>query len=901
MNLGSGTRLGPYEIVSLLGAGGMGEVYLARDSRLDRRVAIKILPAELASHPEKRQRFEREARAVGSLNHPHICVLHDIREDQGVHFLVMEYLEGETLAQRLSRVALPLDLVLRYAVEMAEALEQAHRHGVVHRDLKPANVMVTKSGVKLLDFGLAKFRAETSGASGLSSMPTESRGLTADGVIPGTLQYMAPEQLEAKEADARTDLFAFGAIVYEMATGRRAFSGESAASLVAAILEHEPASLCSIQRAAPPLLEHVVKRCLAKDPDERWQTAADLARELKWVAESRDKEQPSPAPKPGAAGALAGLRLPILAAGLVGILIGAVAILIAVKSPAQKLRSVTRFSIELPATDPMPLAVQKVMALSSDGSRLVYAAGRGPTRLYLRDLNRFEAIVIPGSEGGNGPFFSPDGQWLGFTASNGTLKKVPLSGGAPLVMRDVLAQFGGGYGATFASNDTILLSPSTSSGLWRVAASGGTAEVVTTPDRAAGETSYRWPEALPDGKTVLFTIKTSDMESFDEGSVAALSLQSGTRRVLVHGGTHAVYSATGHIVYARGGALLAAPFDRDRLEVTGPPQSILEGVAVEPTSGVAHFTLSTNGTLAYAPAGPDAFDTTLVEVDRNGATRPLAEHRRIFRSPRFSPDGMRLAVQVGAPFENVWIWDEVRDTFARLTLGGNNFLPVWTPDGRRVTFASDRYGPANLFWQAVEGGGEAERLTESEGLQWPQSWSPDGRVLAFVELNPSNAGDLWCFLAGERRAEPYLTTSFDEILARFSPDGRWIAYVSNESGRYEVWLQTYPRGGGKWQISTDGGNEPVWGPQGREIFYRNGDQMMVVAIAAGSGLSVSKPRLLYKGNYERAPTHVLGSYDVSPDGKHFVMIRSDQPAVTQINVVLNWFEELESRFAGRPR
>ena len=523
---------------------------------------------------------------------------------------------------------------------MAEALEQAHRRGVVHRDLKPANVMVTKSGVKLLDFGLAKFHAETSGASGLSSLLTESRGLTADGVIPGTLQYMAPEQLEGKEADARTDLFAFGAIVYEMATGRRAFSGESAASLFAAILEHEPASLCSIQRAAPPLLEHVVKRCLAKDPDERWQTAADLARELKWVAESRDKGQPSLAPKPGAAGALAGLRSPILAAGLVGVLIGAVAILIAVKSPARKLRSVTRFSIELPESDPMPLAVQKVMALSSDGSRLVYASGR---RLYLRDLNRFEAIVIPGSEGGNGPFFSPDGQWLGFTASNGTLKKVPLSGGAPLVMRDVLAQFGGGYGATFASEDTILLSPSTSSGLWRVSASAGTAEVVTTPDRAAGETSYRWPEALPDGKTVLFTIKTSDMESFDEGSVAALSLQSGTRRVLVHGGTHAVYSATGHIVYARGGALLAAPFDRDRLEVTGPPQSILEGVAVEPTSGVAHFTLSQNGTLAYAPAGPDAFDTTLVEVDRSGVTRPLAEQRRIFRSPRFSPDGKRLA------------------------------------------------------------------------------------------------------------------------------------------------------------------------------------------------------------------------------------------------------------------
>ena len=500
MNLNSGTRLGPYEILSLLGEGGMGEVYLARDSRLDRRVAVKILSTALAADPGRRQRFEREARAVGSLNHAHICVLHDIGEDRGAHFLVMEYLEGETLAQRLSRGALPLELLLRYAVEMAEALEQAHRRGVVHRDLKPANVMVTKSGVKLLDFGLAKFRAEASGASGLSSWPTESRNLTADGVIPGTLQYMAPEQLEGKEPDARTDLFAFGSIVYEMATGRRAFSGESAASLVAAILEHEAAPLSSIQPTVPPLLEHVVKRCLAKDPDERWQTAADLARELKWVTESRDKQQPSLRPKPRTFGALAGLRLPILAAALVGIFVGAVAVLIAVKSSTQKLRSVTRFSIELPATDPMPLAVERVMALSSDGSRLVYAAGRSATRLYLRDLNRFEAIAIPGSEGGNGPFFSPDGQWLGFTASNGTLKKVPLSGGAPLVMRDVLAQLGGGYGATFATDDTILLSPSTSSGLWRVSASGGTAEVVTTPDRAAGETSIAGRRLFPTGK-----------------------------------------------------------------------------------------------------------------------------------------------------------------------------------------------------------------------------------------------------------------------------------------------------------------------------------------------------------------------------------------------------------------
>ncbi len=353
MNLASGTRLGPYEIVSLLGAGGMGEVYLARDSRLDRRVAIKVLPAELAAHPERKQRFEREARAVSSLNHPHICVLHDIGEDGGVHFLVMEYLEGETLAQRLSRGALPLELVLRYAVEMAEALEQARRRGVVHRDLKPANVMVTKSGVKLLDFGLAKLRAEAGRASGLSSLPTEARSLTADGVIPGTLQYMAPEQLEGKEPDARTDLFAFGGIVYEMATGRRAFSGESAASLVAAILEHEPAPLSSIQPAAPALLEHVVKRSLAKDPDERWQTAADLARELKWIAESRDKQQPSLAPKPGAVTALAGLRLPVIAAGLVGLFIGAVATFVAVRSPTQKVRSVTRFSIQLPETEPL--------------------------------------------------------------------------------------------------------------------------------------------------------------------------------------------------------------------------------------------------------------------------------------------------------------------------------------------------------------------------------------------------------------------------------------------------------------------------------------------------------------------------------------------------------------------
>ena len=544
---------------------------------------------------------------------------------------------------------------------------------------------------------------------------------------------------------------------------------------------------------------------------------------------------------------------------------------------------------------------QPIIALSSDGSRLVYAAGRSTTRLYLRNLNRFESIPITGSEGGSTPFYSPDGEWVGFT-SNGTLKKVPLSGGAPLGMRDLLAKMGAGFGATWTTDDTILLSPSSTSGLWRIPAAGGTSEVLTTPDRAKGEASHRWPQALPGGRTVLFTIKTSDMDTFDEASVAALSLESGTRHVLVHGGTHGVYSPTGHLVYARGSALLAAPFDPVRLKVTGPQKSVLEGVAVNPTVGVAHFSLSQNGSLAYAPAGPDAFNTTLVLVDRNGAARTLSGDRRVFHSARFSPDGKRLAVQVGAPYDNIWIWDSSRETFARLTRGGNNLTPVWAPDGRRVTFTSDRNGPTNLFWQAVDGGDEAERLTESENFQFPQSWSADGRVLAFVELHPPNAGDLWFFLAGERRTEPFLTTPFDETLARFSPDGRWIAYVSNESGRYEVWLQAYPRGGRKWQISTDGGTEPVWGPDGREIFYRNGDQMMVVSVASGSGLTVSKPRLLFKGSYVQFPSqNVLGSYDISPDGKSFVMIRSDQPPVTQINVVLNWFEELKSRFAARPR
>jgi Tol biopolymer transport system component/predicted Ser/Thr protein kinase len=877
----AGKRLGPYEILSAIGAGGMGEVYRARDTRLERIVAVKILPDHLSDRAELRERFEREARTIASLNHPHICTLHDIGQQDGTDFLVMEYLEGETLAERLKKGPLPLDQVLQYAIEIADALDKAHRKGITHRDLKPANIMITKSCTKLLDFGLAKLRGPQAAVANLSALPTEGSGLTAQGTILGTLQYMAPEQLEGKEADARTDIFAFGVVVYEMATGKKAFEGKSQASLIAKILETDPPSMSSLQPMTPPALDRVVKTCLAKDPDDRWQSASDLRRELKWIAASRETEI-------SAAAALNRAR-PQRARGLIAALACLIAIAgvgIWILKPAPSL-PITRSVFSLPAGEQLAGLGQPAVALSPSGNQIVYVAIQNNLQqLYLRSMNSFEARPVPGTEGATGPFFSPDGQWIGFAAGD-KIKKVPITGGPAVTLATIptaLQQFS----ATWGADNTIVFQGSAFGDLMRLSAAGGSPQVLTTPDRIKGEFAVRWPAFLPQEKGVLYTAIVGPAEA----PLKVFDLRTSRQRALGQNAANPHYSPTGHLVYAQGGTLFAAPFDVTGLEVTGAGLPVIEGV-MQSAAGGAQYSLSENGSLAYVPGSNLGVRTTLVWVDRQGKEQALpAPASSSYANPRISPDGRHAAVSNQS---QVWVYDFSRDTLSRLTFVetqvGNN---AWTPDGKRVVFQSGT--PLNLFSQPADGSGKAERLATSQYRQAPGSWSPDGKLLAFIETSPTTGQDIWILRLSDRKAEPFLRTPANEGAPQFSPDGHWLAYASDESGRWEIYVQPYPGPGGKWQISAEGGREPVWNRNGRELFYRNGEKMMVVDIASQPNFMPGKPRILFQGRYR--PTNAsLPGYDVYPDGERFLMVKEGEQAAsaTQINIVQNWFEELKQK------
>ncbi|MEK6288202.1 MAG: protein kinase [Acidobacteriota bacterium] len=890
MTIAKGTRLGPYEVLSALGAGGMGEVYRARDSRLERIIAIKVLPDHLASHPELRQRFEREARAVSSLNHPHICTLHDIGHQDGLDYLVMELIEGESLADRLIKGPLPTEQLLRYSIQIADALDKAHRAGIVHRDLKPANIMLTKAGTKLLDFGLAKMQASDSGlVTSVTSLPTERHSLTGEGTILGTFQYMAPEQLEGREADARTDIFAFGAVLYEMATGKKAFTGKSQASLIGAILHTEPPAISTFQPMTPPALDRVVKRCLAKDPDDRWQTARDLTMELAWISDGGSQAEllvPVMAQhktRHGVMWASAGFALAAIAAAILFLVLAGRS-----TSSLSTSKPVKRMTIKLPDTEPLALAKfgpmgigRTSVALSPDGSILAYAAERnGKSQLYLRALDRFDAKPIPGTEGAYSPFFSPDGRSLGFFSEN-KLKKVALQGGEPVTLCEARIPHGGSWGP----DDTIVFADSEGNNLSRVSASGGRPEVLSrTEDRAF------YPEFLPGGKAVLFSIK--GFHNPDYGHIAVLSLATGERRVVLEGGTNPRYASSGHIVFARAGAILAAPFDLSRLEVTGPAVTLIEGIRIEEW-GAAQFALSTEGTLVYVNGGP-AWIGKLTLVDRQGISKPLAAPPQAYGPVSLSPDGQRLAVTVVGATSDVWVYELTRGTFTRLTVEGSNYRPVWTPDGRRIVYQRS-IGPNQfqMVWQLADGSGAEEVLTTSDYPWWPTSLSPNGKLLAFQQNDPDTAVDLSILpLEGGRQPYSWLKTKFNEWGAAFSRDGKWVAYTSDESGQYEVYVRAFPDAGGKRQISTGGGEEVIWSPDGRNLFYREGLKWMSVAIQTQTEFRADAPKVMFEGPYLNVPGV---SYDVAPDGQHFIMIEENQKQAptTQLNVVLNWFEELK--------
>ena len=867
-----GTRLGPYEVIAPLGAGGMGEVWKARDTRLERSVAIKVLPAEFAENAQLKMRFEREAKTISQLNHPHICTLYDV----GDNYLVMELLEGESLAEKLVKGPLPLDQVLRYGIEIAGALEKAHKAGVIHRDLKPGNIMITKSGAKLLDFGLAK------GAS-VEVTPeaaTRQRSLTQEGAIVGTFQYMAPEQLEGKEADARTDIFALGAVLYEMATGKRAFEGKSKASLIASILTAEPQPITTWQPLTPPSFERLVRGCLVKDPDDRWQSAHDVAAELRWIDASWSQAVPE-----------VGVRrrqpekLPLAVAFVLGLIIAAVAMVV-LRSRFTGPRPVTRLTIPLPPDLPLAWYGTANLAISPSG-RVVAFIGEhsGITHLCIHHLGSLGTTSVPGTEGATSPFFSPDSRWIGFAAGR-YLQKMPVVGGIP----QPICEAGEVRGAIW-SGDQIIFAMGTT-GLWTVPASGGNPRLVSHVNQMSGEDWLAWPEILPGGENVLVGSVNAA-----RSAIVAVSLKSGRRTPVAPEGAGPRY-INGYLCFSRSGSLLAVRFDAERLRMIGAPVSLVDEIYTTVPFTSPLYAFGRDGTLVYAGGGVREPRRAFVWVDLAGRTTPISLAPQPYEEPRLSPDGNHVAVTVRAN-ENVDVWnvDLSRNTSTRVTFDpGEDETSIWSRDGLRIAFAASRAGrPRSIYWRRSDGiGGEEQLVSSPIGVHSHMSdFSPDGQFMAYTNFNPALSGDIWVMSMLNGVAQPFLRTPFNERAPRFSPDGRYIAYTSDETGRDEIYVQSFPGAGGKWQVSNEGARDVVWSPTGKELFYRNGDKMMAVDVNTTGSFTAGSPRVLFTGEF--VPTRRGEAvYDVTKDGKRFLMLQRDKSsAAPLLVVVLDWFQELQ--------
>jgi Tol biopolymer transport system component len=883
MALAAGTKLGSYEVVAQVGAGGMGEVYRAHDSKLSRDVAIKVLPANFVNDPERLARFQREARMLAALNHPNIATIYGLEQSDGVACLVMELVSGETLAERVKAGPLPIEEGLKIAAQIAEALEAAHEKQIIHRDLKPANVKVTPEGkVKVLDFGLAKAFEGDAATEDMSNSPTLSRAATMQGVILGTAAYMSPEQARGKPVDKRTDIWAFGCVLFELLTGKPAFHGEDVTDILAAVVRADP-DWQALAAATPVKIRDLLRRCLQKDKTQRMQSAGDVRIEIQEALNSSPLAEPAAALKGTRA---SGWLVPAL--GLGALLLVVIASLVAWNLKPSPPQPVTRTVITLPPGRVLAgfagFDSGPIVAISPDGTRLAYVATQGGIqRLYVRMMDDLEAQAVPDTDGAISPFFSPDSQWLGFLAG-GKLKKVSVNGGGALTLS--ASPFSGG--ASWNDRGAIILG-GVGAGLRQVPDAGGALQRLT--QLRSGDSNNHWPEVLPGGTAVLFVAGSNAYPM-----VAVQSLQSGERRDLVQGVTFPRYARSGHLIYARGGTLMAAPFDLKRLVITGAAIPMVDNV-LESATQAAQYSLSNTGVLVYVSGGVLATHRKLVWVDRHGSEQPLSAPENSYESPRLSPDGQRIAVATDG---QIWLYNLSRETLTRFTFEGNvNSRPVWTPDGKRITFYSNKEGALNIFWQLADGSGGLERLTTSEFTSVPSSWSPDGQTLAFHVANVKTGNDIWTLRLSDRKAQPFLQTQFNEGNPRFSPDGRWIAYVSDESGRSEIYVQPYPGPGGKWQVSRDGGTEPVWNRNGRELFYRSGNKLMAVEITIQPNFELGNPRMLFEGPY--VPSAVpVSNYDVSPDGQRFLMLKpaeqdQAQSAPTQITVVQNWFEELKRR------
>jgi Tol biopolymer transport system component len=874
MTLSAGARLGPYEILSPLGAGGMGEVYKARDTRLGREVAIKVLPDQLSGNPEFQQRFEREAKAVSQLSHPHICALYDVGRQDGTEFLVMELLEGQVLSDRLTRGPLPRDQVLEFGKQIADALDAAHRRSLVHRDLKPGNVMITRSGVKLLDFGLAKAIGSRGDEADVTSLPTESeRPLTERGTILGTFQYMAPEQLEGKPADARTDIFALGCVLYEMATGKKAFSGASRASLISSIMTSEPPAISSVQAMTPPALDRIVRTCLAKDPDERWQSARDVKSELAWIAEA-GSQAGAPAvvatrrrTRERTAWIVAGLAIAAAAAGWYR----------AASAPKETRRAV-RLALVRPQNAAYDLA--NALAASPDGSRIAFVGHRKDDRqsLWIRPIGSLEARELAGTDGARMPFWSPDGRYLGFFA-DGKLKKVDASGGPAETLADAPSPSGGSWGTR-----GIVFVPHDFDGLFRVAPQGGSVERVTSITPV--EEAQRWPVVLPDGDHVIFLVDANQTEGH---WMALTSLSSRKITHLANVISTLAFAPPDRVLYVKSGSLVAQRIDVDHAKLAGDPEPVGESILPIGENHRFDFSASASGLLVYQSADPTS---QFFWLDRTGRRLQGVGEPGRYGSFDISPDGSRAAFEkldADGRNENVWTLDLSRGIASRVTAGKSaDFSPVWMPDGRTIVFSSLRNGVnGDVYSTSAAGGSEDRKIVAGGGTgAQAEAVSPDGKTLVYGVRAAETHDDLWAAPLGGGKPAPLRATRFAEGSPQFSRDGKWLAFNADDTGRNEVYVRSVAEPSVQIQVSTNGGERPRWRRDGKEIYFLSGRFVMAATLSAGP-IHADPPRTLFD------VTGGLGDYDVTPDGQRFLAVLSPRENAEPITVVvLDWMEGL---------
>jgi eukaryotic-like serine/threonine-protein kinase len=892
-----GARLGPYEITALIGQGGMGEVWRATDSNLGRPVAIKVLPDAFASDPERLARFEREAKTLAALNHPNIAAIYGLEKADGVRALVMELVEGATLAERIAQGPLPIKEALVIAQQIAHALEEAHEQSIIHRDLKPANIKFARSGdVKVLDFGLAKaFRGDKSGP-GVSPLPT----LTATeltGAILGTPAYMSPEQARGQVLDRRADIWAFGCVLYEMLTGRVAFPGKTISDTIAAILEREPAWE-AVPDATPAPVSRLLRRCLEKDLKRRLRDAGDVRIDLEDALADpayveRGSQKPATVTRREAISTVVGAVIGAAAAGGVAIS----------RHRGSVPRHLTRFAILAPDNGVFTPSFNKRIAISPDGRYLAFNAGLGGASaetFFLRSLAELESKRVKEVPSGGAAFFSPDGRWVGFftNAAPTVMRKLALSGGAPIT----ICPHDGFAGAAWADDDTIYFVGANPGGLLSVSAAGAESKEIAKIDFATGERQHKFPCASPGGKAVLFTVTTAEIATYDEARIVVFTPRTGQRKILIEGGTHPRYSPSGHLLYAHDGNILAVGFDPERLEVQGQPFTVLEGVQMSRNTGVANYDVSASGDLAYIPGICDGGARTLVWVDRNGKAEPVPLPARSYLHPRLSPDDSRLAVEVEGTSHDLYVYDFARGVLANITTDGVSHWPVWSPDGSELGYRSGPMGHFTLWRVPADRSRTPQKVSAIGVSQNAESWSPDGLTIAYTSQAPGVPPSIMIARLDRNEAQPLSSGKAPQGSPKFSPDGRWVAYCSIESGRPQVYVQAFPGAGPKIQISNDGGTDPVWKRTGGELYYRSGESMMAVDVSTAPTFTANRPRELWKGRYSHGMSSSCGppgatssNYDVVADGRRFLMIKDedqDRAASREIVVVQAWADEV---------